>query len=1044
MPVGPDGSIVQRAFDSGEITPAEWSRTDTPKHAHGLKTARNGYIMRQGGFTNRPGTAMVAQAAGQCRLIPFIFSNAAAFVLEFGDVYMRVYQGGAQVQSGGGPYQIVSPYALADIFNIQYVQTENVLYLACAGYPVYKLTCGGQTNWAFTKMNFLPSVPAPGNGNAPIFADNGGNLWYGTTHGYIEFDYYGTNPGHWDTQGSALSVGQNLIPGQNGYPDFTSGVFVKNYYMITSINLSTGQESYPQAGGISGWKCTAQGNISFGNDQRPPSFGSPVGNVQYGDTMTRWNAPNVETITGATLAFPLIINVADTSNFQGITNPLFTFAGTGTELDGYTSFAQVSAGQITFPSIDGTGLPNFQPGASITCLVSVVTSVPQATASSFVSGGIASPGQSTILYGNEILYSPVPMLNGFVQPLPGSQGTWDNRTLAFLDSCFTACPLNITWTAPTTPGNYVYNIYKQNPSGFWGFIATVDGLTYADVGTIPDISKSPPVYTAIGAGILGYPSVIGVYQQRLMLGNLPGKQDWVFASNTGAFNQFTFTQPTPVSSDTVQFEIAGQQYNCVTQMTDNGFLLIFTQTGEFSCYGSGTSYAAGPLTPTGIGLVQQGFYGASNLLRPITVGKNVLHLQTLQSKVRELLYNYYINGYSGSDLTVDSNHLFDGYTFVDWTYQQEPNSLIWMVRNDGALLCLTYVPELQLKAWTRCDTQGTFESVCAIPEGNEHALYAVVNRFGGTRFIERFASRNLPLVPTKKYITSGLNAGKVKTYMAPDPTEFVFMDCSSYYDGRNTTANVMNAISGDYTAQGAGFLMECGIGYFDPTMVGKAIMLYSPLTGATYRCEIIAYTTNKKVTCRPDVDLPPELQNVQTLNWALGIKIVTGLGYLYPGGYVSILADGAVLSSPSMETMLSIEYDYVTLDTWYAYVRVGLPYFSDMRALDIDTPQQGITAQDKPQLVERVAVFTEQTRGLWVGSRPPTDDDINPLEGLVAYKARTTESLGTPPEAKTGLFLAPVKPTWMYGGGAFIRQPDPLPMTVESIIPAGKFMLQGD
>ena len=1043
----PEGSLVQRSFAGGELTPAAWGRADIPNYQHGLKTARNGYIMRQGGFTNRPGTAMVATVAnsmaGKVRLIPFVFGVNVSFVLEFGDKYMRVYQDGAQVQvTPGNAYQIVSPYAIADLPNLQFVQISNVLYFACKGYPVYKLTSGGAQNWAFNQMNFVPATPSPGNGAGPTFADNGGHLWYGTTFGYVGFTYPETNPGHWDTPWNELGVGQALVPGSNGYPSIASGLFEQNYYMVTAVNTNTGVESYPIAGTVSGWKCASHNTVTWGG---------PAASPETGDTIERVNAVNAQAITGFTAAFPLVVNVADTTNFQGITNPLFVFSGTGTELDGFTSYGAVSAGQIVFGGIDAEGFPaSFPPGATVTCLASVVISVPQAPQNEFTeSGDIINPGQSVVIGQGTILYSPTQQ--SFIVPI--GQNGWEALALAFLESCFVKCPLNLSWAAPAVAGNYIYNIYKQDINGDWGFLGTADGLSFQDIGDVPDVSKAPPTYTQIGAGIIGDPSVIGVYQQRLLLGNTPQKPDYVFASNTGEFNEFTLTQPVPVDSDTVQFEVVGEQYNPITQFTDNGFLLIFTQTGEFSCYGAGSAFSPGPITPTEVGLVQQAFYGSTPLLKPLSIGKNVLYMQILGSQVRELLYNYYINGYSGSDLTVYSNHLFDGFTFVDWAYQQQPNSLVHLVRDDGTLLTLTYLPELQLVAWTRNDTNGLFENVCAVPEGSETALYCVVNR-NGTRFIERFASRTIPMIPTQAEITQGENIGKIRTVLAPDPTAFVFMDCSSFYDGRNAPITLdgqtglcsLAMTGGDYTAHGNGFTLEATPVkdiFPGPGAVGQAWILTDPATGFTYKCVIIdASGAPVSYLVRPIQDIPASFQGQSTTVFSLGVNQLTGLDYL--NGYeVSILADGAVVSSPSSEAMVEVQNGVVPLNSYYGYVRVGLPYFTDVRGLDIDTPQPGQTSQDKPQLTNRVGLRLQSTRGLWAGSQPPLDDAIDPFENLERIRARTDESLGQVPRAETSIALVAVDAKWLYGGGVFIRQPEPLPMSLLSVIPAGKWMLGG-
>jgi hypothetical protein len=73
-------------------------------------------------------------------------------------------------------------------------------------------------------------------------------------------------------------------------------------------------------------------------------------------------------------------------------------------------------------------------------------------------------------------------------------------------------------------------------------------------------------------------------------------------------------------------------------------------------------------------------------------------------------------------------------------YQQEPDSIIWFVRDDGALIGLTYMREQQVLAWHRHDTDGLFESVCSIPGTDYNEVYFVVKR-GEKRFIEKLTKR---------------------------------------------------------------------------------------------------------------------------------------------------------------------------------------------------------------------------------------------------------------------------------------------------------------
>ena len=77
----------------------------------------------------------------------------------------------------------------------------------------------------------------------------------------------------------------------------------------------------------------------------------------------------------------------------------------------------------------------------------------------------------------------------------------------------------------------------------------------------------------------------------------------------------------------------------------------------------------------------------------------------------------------------------------DGAYAQEPDSCLYFVRSDGKIICLTYIPEQKVFAWSHIVTDGAYESVAAITQGNYDRVYAVVRRTvsGSTRrYIEVF------------------------------------------------------------------------------------------------------------------------------------------------------------------------------------------------------------------------------------------------------------------------------------------------------------------
>lgn len=150
-------SPIQYSFNAGEISPLAHGRVDIDKYKNGCEILENAIPQVLGPARKRPGTRFVREvkdSAKQVRLIPFEFSTTQAYVLEFGDTYIRFYTNGGVVLSGGVPYEITTYYSEADLAQISYAQSADVIYLAHPDHPVYKLSRLGATNWTITEVLF--------------------------------------------------------------------------------------------------------------------------------------------------------------------------------------------------------------------------------------------------------------------------------------------------------------------------------------------------------------------------------------------------------------------------------------------------------------------------------------------------------------------------------------------------------------------------------------------------------------------------------------------------------------------------------------------------------------------------------------------------------------------------------------------------------------------------------------------------------------------------------------------------------------------------
>lgn len=152
-------NLIKTNFTAGELSPRLMGRVDIARYANGAKVIENGVVVVQGGVVRRPGTRFAAAAKfgnKTARLIPYVFNRSQAYVLEFGDGYMRVFQNGKQVvNSDNTPYEIASPYTAAMLPDVNYVQGADTMFLAHENVPPQRLQRLGQTNWVLEPAPFI-------------------------------------------------------------------------------------------------------------------------------------------------------------------------------------------------------------------------------------------------------------------------------------------------------------------------------------------------------------------------------------------------------------------------------------------------------------------------------------------------------------------------------------------------------------------------------------------------------------------------------------------------------------------------------------------------------------------------------------------------------------------------------------------------------------------------------------------------------------------------------------------------------------------------
>lgn len=652
-------------------------------------------------------------------------------------------------------------------------------------------------------------------------------------------------------------------------------------------------------------------------------------------------------------------------------------------------------------------------------------------------GGAA--GSTTYRYAVAPVYGGAigPAIKGITPSAPNPTGygstTTGNATLS-------ATNYNRVTISGTKGSFDYYNIYKQGASGVYGLIGQTTAATFDDTGFTPDAANIFPIeYFDIKTA-----NAVGFVQQRLFFGDItwlsrPFKggspltyteRETIAGSVTGQYAAFT-KGGLLTDQSSLSFVAATKKFSPPRHILDLSKMVVMTESSELVINADGS-----PITATNLSVKANSYNGCSNVT-PIIINESCLYIQARGNVVRDLTFDFNIDGFSGNEISIFAEHLFAGYQITDWCFQQYPNSNVWAVRDDGKLLCLTYLKEQMILAWSQHELDGgKVLSVCAIPDGDEDSVYAVVERtVNGSvvKYVERLTSRFIDKEKTKNYVFGSTPGQRTYSGLA----EAVFVDSALVYDGRNfdtakkvriTTAGTVNDI----------LTMEANTANtFVSTDVGNYIHVY--YDGGIVRCQIVTYTSGTSVQISPSKDIPAGLVNIYTSDYSRAVDELSGLWHL-EGKQVSVTGDGFVDANPNNANYdtVTVTNGSITLPNAREYIVVGLPYLSDLQTLRIDTVQSE-TLSDKKMLINKVSVGLKDTRGVWAGSSEP----VNIKDGLYEMKARNNENYESPVDLKTDVDFIVIDSDYNNNGSVFIRQIDPVPVTILSVHPTGAIPFKG-
>lgn len=647
---------IRPSFAAGVLAPALHKRTDLNQYYLGLRTGSNVIVLPQGGVVNRPGfeyIGTVKDSSKEVRVVPFEFSTTQAYVLEFGDYYMRVFKDGGQVvhttsttsawatatgyvvadfvknddviyrcisahtsgattEPGTGEswedkwvadadYEIATPWPESVLFDLRFQQSADTLYVFHPSYDTRTITRSAHTTWTLDTYDWK---------NGPFMKDNSDD-----SHTMTVTSYFGSS----GLYGQTVTV----VSSKNMFTSNDVGRWIKIHYTDPGTLISNGEYDPAGAGYIAGpWDVDGKFELTYHFDDH-----------QDGSVALRYSTDG------------------------------------GTTYQDYATLADNTAG--TRVTIDGE----------------------------LRSEDYNNVTPKLRFYANGNTYK----FNWNLRKVREARGGYLKIT---------------TYSNAKSVRAKVYKRMTQ-------FGVPTNDWALGSWGTTP-----------------GYPKTGGFGNGRLWLAGTPEEPQTIWGSKTQDYVDFSTSLPL-VDDDAVNATLDSAKLNAIEHIVAMNDLIVMTSGSVWRVSGGSDEI----LTPMSIMARFQEGRGA-NKVQPIVIGNSILFCARKGNTIRELAYTYEKDVFTSLNRSILSQHYFDGYTIIDMAYQQEPWSVIWMVRDDGKLLSFTYLQEHEVFAWTEHTVAGTgaeVESVCVIPGTDEDEVWIVVKRTVNSatvRYIERLHTRD--------------------------------------------------------------------------------------------------------------------------------------------------------------------------------------------------------------------------------------------------------------------------------------------------------------
>ncbi|MEQ8356737.1 MAG: choice-of-anchor R domain-containing protein [Kiloniellaceae bacterium] len=760
---------LQAAFNAGEIGPRLAARVDFAKYRNAAARLENMIPLPQGGLTRRPGTRFVAAAAEhdrRPRLLPFEFSTEQAYVLEAGERRFRFFRNKGQI--------VVSPTdaAIANGAFDEDISGWNDLSSGGASIAHDLVDAGGVDTLKFAQIAqrqwgdnagarnhiglkwtadesgdvkavtvAIPSHSSSIAAVASIWTDNAGSpgTQVGGDSGVVNIVSSGTYSFTWASKPEISQGGTYWVV----LSDTGSGLVVISLCADQGDGFASGSADVIAditdvgPGGIP----TASEDLRVKVLVETPSSNGVLALVGNGSDVAA--AEQTVTTNNAGSEHVLCFRVFGLAGDKAILR-----VGNTTGGDQVLADMEVTAGWhcVAFTPDAGTFHVQFRNAANKIVHIDDVALIgsgaavetPLELATPYAEADLVRlkwAQSADVMYVTQPDHPPMKLSRR-------GDTTWSLTEVAFFDgpyaeengdSARTLKPTAVNGGTVTAAGHAPFGpgdigrLLRIKHGSTWGaarirevqspesvVVEQLSGLDFGGTGA------SAAWRLGVWSSDLGYPSVVTFFEQRTAWANTRSQPQSFWMSQSGDLenmrpDSFEGGAVEVQDDDALDFTIAADQVNAIRWLSPGRQLILGTSGGEWSVTSDGPV-----VTPTDIEVKRESTNGSADAL-PLRIGSIVLFVQRARRKLREFVFSLETDGFRTPDLTVLADHVTEG-GLREIVYQQEPDSQVHCLRDDGVLATLTYRREQDVVGWSRHILGGSFagaapkiESLATIP-----------------------------------------------------------------------------------------------------------------------------------------------------------------------------------------------------------------------------------------------------------------------------------------------------------------------------------------